>query len=456
MTNPRVFISSTVSDFADLRSAAKYWLEQLGFDVQASNFSDFEHEPDLAALDACYEGVRASDLYLLFIGARQGFLIEVQGERVSVTQQEYRVAYAQFQATGKPKIVCFVRSEMEPEAAGFTEAFINEVRRTGQDDQRANWTTPFLGFRDVVDGLKAAIPAVRDPLATQAMLANLQHELVENLRAFALKWKGRPGFLDTTMGPTRAEVSLTREDLRGNYALTHEQLQWLSLFASVGSPTEDAISTLALDGAIGSGHLFEFDRLSGAYRATDVLRALHRFRTELALFFRRRRLFNQSRRESWERVWSEHSADRQTVAMAGLAVLDLLALYDTQQNLKAQMICLIEFLRGVRDSPEPSHLRTQTPVPELQKEIDDETMSTDELLSAIDDREPWIVAAGANTPPEEEAALRRLVDDLSEAFGPELMRNLAAGKPLDESDLTDEIKARLHRVLDPHGDGGNV
>ena len=36
---PRVFISSTVTDLADVRSATKYWLEESGFEVLTSESS---------------------------------------------------------------------------------------------------------------------------------------------------------------------------------------------------------------------------------------------------------------------------------------------------------------------------------------------------------------------------------------------------------------------------------
>ena len=33
LNRPRVFISSTIYDFKDLRSALKYWLEEMGFEA---------------------------------------------------------------------------------------------------------------------------------------------------------------------------------------------------------------------------------------------------------------------------------------------------------------------------------------------------------------------------------------------------------------------------------------
>jgi len=447
---PRVFISSTVRDLGDLRSATKYWLEQLGFEVQASDFADFEHRPDAAAIEACYEGVRSSDLYVLIIGEEQGTMIDCAGEQVSITQGEYKAAYNSFRETGKPKIVSFVRTPMVPRNPEFTERFVSEIRRIGEEDQRANWTIPFASFRDIVDGLRGAIPAVRDPLPTQALKASLEDELLANLRTFTLRWHGAPGFLDTSMQPTRVEVRLQKEHLQGSYMLTHEQLQWMSLFASVGSPPADALSTLALDQAIASGQLFEFDRASGTYQPSALLRVLHQLRQELALFSRRRRIFNEAIREVWERAWAEHVDDKEAVAMPGFAILDLVALYDTQRNLKALLINLIDFLRGGRDTPEPVHLQTQTPVAEFQRHIDEETISVDEIRAAIDRKDPWIVSAAVNVPPEREAFLWQLAGRLREALGDDLTHKIATGQPLADEDITEEMRENLRRAIDPN------
>ena len=41
MRKPKIFISSTIYDFQDLRSALKYWLDENGFETQLSEYNDF-------------------------------------------------------------------------------------------------------------------------------------------------------------------------------------------------------------------------------------------------------------------------------------------------------------------------------------------------------------------------------------------------------------------------------
>ncbi len=69
---PRIFISSTIYDFRDMRTALKYWLEQLGYEVVLSEFNDFPKSHDTNSLDAALEVLRASDYYILLVGSRVG------------------------------------------------------------------------------------------------------------------------------------------------------------------------------------------------------------------------------------------------------------------------------------------------------------------------------------------------------------------------------------------------
>ena len=108
-SQPKVFISSTISDMFDLRSATKYWLEELGYDVQVSEFNDFQRKPELGTFDACFEAIRASDYYILLIGKKRGSWYD-EPNRISVTRKEYRVASESAKILGKPRIISLVRS----------------------------------------------------------------------------------------------------------------------------------------------------------------------------------------------------------------------------------------------------------------------------------------------------------------------------------------------------------
>ena len=76
---PRIFVSSTIYDFRDLRSALKYWLEQFGYEVRLSEFNDFTKRLDENAYNACLRAIEESDYYVLLIGTRVGGLYSTQG-----------------------------------------------------------------------------------------------------------------------------------------------------------------------------------------------------------------------------------------------------------------------------------------------------------------------------------------------------------------------------------------
>ncbi len=61
ITRPRVFVSSTIRDLEDLRDALKFWLEEMGFEVQMSEHNDFERRPEVTTFEACFEAIWESD-----------------------------------------------------------------------------------------------------------------------------------------------------------------------------------------------------------------------------------------------------------------------------------------------------------------------------------------------------------------------------------------------------------
>ena len=229
MRRPTFFISSTIYDFRDLRSALKFYLEDQGCKVLASECNDFEKPLDKHSYDACLEALRSADYFILLIGARVGGWYD-QTNQISITQREYREAY-QMHLAGKLKLLNFVRSEVwqvkedrrelakyleaidlesstrkaianhsakTAENAEFLSKFIEEVSRNeetklairGQGTAPSgNWIHVFHGFRDIVDVLNghvfASIP-VEDMTARRL----LRRELREFLGQGLVKLKG--------------------------------------------------------------------------------------------------------------------------------------------------------------------------------------------------------------------------------------------------------------------------
>ncbi len=110
MKPPTFFLSSTIYDFKDLRSAIKYQLERQGCRVLASDFNDFPKPLDKHSYEACLTAIRQADYFILLIGSRVGGWYDEE-TRVSITQREYREAYELHQA-GRLKLLNFVRTEV--------------------------------------------------------------------------------------------------------------------------------------------------------------------------------------------------------------------------------------------------------------------------------------------------------------------------------------------------------
>ncbi len=222
---PSIFISSTIFDFADMRSSLKYYLERLGYTVNMSEFNDFQHDLDKNSYDACFKTVENSDYFILLIGSRAGGLYS-KASNATITQMEYRAAYEKAKQ-GKTRILAFVRKDVwtiieergdlarhlkgqlleEKEItevaadkipklsskfatdAGLISAFIAEVCR--KDEMKAaakgegelpvaNWVHQFATFGDIVACLRVQFN-IGDVLERKKVIDGLADELLSNL-----------------------------------------------------------------------------------------------------------------------------------------------------------------------------------------------------------------------------------------------------------------------------------
>ena len=103
MRRPAFFLSSTIYDFKDFRSSLKFYLEEQGCAVLASEFNDFPKPLDAHSYQACIGTLNKADYFIFLVGTRVGGWFN-RSERVSITQQEYREAY-ELHKQGKPEYV---------------------------------------------------------------------------------------------------------------------------------------------------------------------------------------------------------------------------------------------------------------------------------------------------------------------------------------------------------------
>lgn len=439
---PKVFVSSTIRDLADLREALKFWLEEMGFEVQMSEFNDFPRRPEAGTFEACFDSIRQSDYYVLVIGDQRGSWYD-EPNRVSVTRQEYRVAYESLQRTDRPKIVSFVRASVlvalqerekaeAPAQAGsllgdpeFTRDFMREVRREEETEHAsagrgpyppANWLTEFKTFRELTDGLKSTL-RIKGPLPRVAILENLRHELEFNLRLALTKLKGKPFYLHWYLDKLREDVKLSGDEVTTNRRLTHTQIKRAVMFAATGTVPPESFLRIALDEAIVSGSLLDFDPEHDRYVASPLLKALYQLREQLDLY--RSRYLSSGDRERWFSYWL-NVKDRPDSGLSVPAVdlVHLFGLHDSQHNVVRLLVGILRQLYG-HSSAMDVVLRPATPLMDEEQQMQAETVSEDELRAWLEGDEPRLWATLRDYSDEEKQRMQNVLRALKELLGEE-------------------------------------
>ncbi len=298
-SRPRVFISSTIHDFRDLRSALKYWLEELGFEVALSEFTDFPRRPDDATFDSCFQAIDDSDYYVLMIGARVGSEYE---PRVSVTRAEFRRALERARE-GKLKLALFVRTDVKSklrerraaaetmrgagidpseiasslERADEIQSFVDEVEATGPPGPRphsagSTWLYEFSSFGELADALRQTL-RITGSIRRQAVLANLKLEIERDVGRVSTNNRGTPSPQHVLVEKLRREVELTPQNFEHEFKFSYEQAVRLGMFFLGGYSTVP-LSTVALGDCIRSGEFLEYDPIAGQMEAGPMQQRL--------------------------------------------------------------------------------------------------------------------------------------------------------------------------------------
>lgn len=281
---PRVFLSSTIRDLADLRSAIKFWLEDYGFEVLASEWPDFPHALDREAIEAALKPIGGCDYYILLVGTKVGTVIPDLG--ISVTRAEFRRAREVRRGTGKPEMLHLVRAEVSaarrmgsaPRATSEEEwlaiqSFLEEIDKPEKPGD-PNWISEFASFRDVVDVLRATL-RLTGPLLRRALEANLFWELVENARELLFQTDSglRPKAYWLPSIP--APLTKVAETLR----IDERQAARMLLFR-MALPRTATQSRSALEEAINTGQFLDYDPAKSAFVVGPLQEALLELRRQ--------------------------------------------------------------------------------------------------------------------------------------------------------------------------------
>lgn len=414
MKPPTFFISSTIFDFRDLRSAIKFYLEEQGCKVLASEFNDFQKPLDRHSYEACLAAIDLADYFILLIGARVGGWFD-QEKRISITQQEYRHAYER-QKAGKLKILTFVRSEVWQvreerkelgaylaswtlsdtektkireypskftEDAAFLAEFLHEVGRnrstakavkTGGALPPGNWIHVFQNFGDIIAALQVqAFSGI--PVEESALRRLLQSEIKEMLRKCVPKVAnvGMP-LLRKEVEMFLAEYPLTVEN-KSKDAFEIDTQSWDRLTWYAFHLFGVQFFPMILNSAVSSAAFLEFDVTRNAFRETPVHLALVRLKDEL------RRFSESNKSENLEVVFENTPKQRLrrdgTVWIEPAKLGGLLHLYDRWINIIELCVAVYRYLDG-KPFVEPV-LRSRSPVRGMEERINQEVPTEDEI-----------------------------------------------------------------------------
>jgi hypothetical protein len=389
LVKPTIFISSTVRDFQDLRSALKYYLEEAGYRVQLSEFADFDKPIDKNLCEACFDAIRASNVFLLLIGSRRGGWFD-EANRVSVTQAEYHVAYEQA-VSGRLVVILCARMSAWDQASLFREsglsgrgqsgepedpehlvAFLREVGRDeemkaaapGTGQPAPNWIHRFSTFRDLVEILEVALRLKHD-VSSQITLKLVAEELAEYGRQFLRRTDDGeiycPVFL---VGSLMEELNLSSEAVLNSISkqvtLTGNQI-WKLALISTGCRILTWIPLTALQIASSHPGLADFDIETKSVIPSEVQRACIRTLASL------RALEGAASKhsESSSKMLNEGagSGGRSTWDLSILTVIEVLAMALAFWRAFAELVNLFRYIRfGDPLHPDPARSIPASPL----------------------------------------------------------------------------------------------
>lgn len=432
MKKPSFFLSSTIYDFKDLRSAIKYFLEEQGCTVFASEFNDFPKPLESNTYLACLETLKRSDYFILLIGNRVGGWFD-EPNKISITQKEYREAY-NLHLQGKLKIVAFIRSDMwnlqfnRKELAKYIESlsidpsiknniihhpskttndpefifnFINEVRRASENNQAVkngtprptgNWVHVFDTFRDVIDVIKTEV--YTDLPIDQLVLRNLLHqELIELLRNSLVKFDK-----DHIYSPYLSVILFHQEhkltiNERNKQSIRISSKRWDNISTFALHLLVVKFDTLILQRVLESPAFLKFDLNCGAFKTEPVYNALYQLNEEI-------KKINSEYKEQILNVIFEHTPNlrppnQDFVQIESKKLLSFLYLMDRWVNVILLTMAIINYLR---DKPFVMPiLRPPSPIPDINEQLAQETVTLDDVEKFINEEEEiiWILKKGS-------------------------------------------------------------
>lgn len=386
---PTVFVSSTIKDLADLRSAVRYFLEQYGFQVLTSESADFPHGLDNETRQAALEPIDDADYYVLLVGYRTGAMTE---EGISVTRSEFRRARDLHRANGRPQLVLLARDEVltasrKTESIGATEAdnwphsidFLEEVHQAGNPAD-TNWVHAFRSFEEVATVLRTAL-RLKGPLRRLALEANLLEELTGNAELLV----ARIGDLVVPVARLLMPHVVPPPTDGDAYLDKHQTASiWVFRFAL---PAPNAVATVALTDAISSGEFLQFDPVSGRMSASVSQTAMLRLRERIARYETLMLLLSADPSARELATLTGHRSTDVVAVSSDLRTV-LYAVRDEIDNVARLTKVLWRMLAGIDATPVIPTLNPPTPLAEEARRIEASSITRQEAIAWMSTQDP--------------------------------------------------------------------
>lgn len=422
-SKPSIFISSTIFDFEDLRSALKQWLEEQGYEVLLSEANDFPVERSTDSYQACLNAIDRCDYFILFIGSRVGGLFD-KNEEISITRKEYQRAYELAQQ-GNIKIISFVRmsvwnyrhcqkelekylkkefcarkeiEEKDVEAilnrpsdfatqAKQIVSFIDEVARIEEmkeasvgnktDSPISNWIHVFLNFKEIIDCLK--IEFAIDDDRKKKLTCLLEKEICENLTEI-LPWNEKDGkiledfydgyFIRLEMqGGSQDSSLLDVEKLKKRYF-------WLWLMTC----TCNKMSTRYIGQNIDSGLFLNYNNSIDRYEQTKLSQALWLLQKEIYFL---QSLIDTSGKELFETYDELKAYDNRKIKIPNQKLAILLSVSDRSYNIVGLSKAIIQAINGNIDFLESFTPKPFSPFKDIEEQSKKERPDEDHVRTWI-------------------------------------------------------------------------
>jgi len=324
---PSIYISSTIFDFEDMRSALKHWLEGQGYEVLLSEANDFPVDRSKDSYQACLDAISRCGYFMLFIGSRVGGLFD-KDEQISITRKEYQRAYELAQQS-KIRIISFVRKSVwnyrhcqkeletylkkefcwkkEIDEASIEKilnrpsdfatqakqiiSFIDEVARIEEmkkmtngdktDRPISNWIHAFSTFQEIVDCLK--IEFAIDDDKKKKLVFLLEKEICENLTEI-LVWYEEEGKVLEDFYDGDLVRSKMQGESKDKSSLDASMLASKYLWLWTTNCTCSKMSTRYIGQSIDSGLFLKYNNSNDRYEHTKLSDALWLLQKEIHSF----------------------------------------------------------------------------------------------------------------------------------------------------------------------------